>query len=521
MKRKMSPDLGSSQDAPRPSFVLLQMPVVSAELLPPEVDVTWTVTPYCLSAHLTPRGGAGGPNCFAAHNSCLMLTAPRLPQPLPAAQDPVLPPVPSVYTWSSHHVDICDRFLLGMCRGPDLCKMHHTLFPFHWQLYSNVARRWVDIRPRAQLLLERMYCNVDRETVTLKDRYASFDLLLDDMEIVDTYRYSSVRRLRNSESRLLNPHFPSEWRIYWWNNNGWEEYDKAVSALLLQKMSAKEVECSFMAGSQEYKVNFITMKQSNVASGFEREVRCRPVYRPLESLRPHLKTVVQTEPIQHAHHPNFNTDPLEDFTTWYPPIWCLTLEQDCCVIDVPAGTRAFLAVQKLFYDSLSETKVDVIVIQQVQNFLHWDKYQRHKVYMQKKHVGSGERLERHLFHGTTRKAIDDICHNNFDPRVAGTNGSLLGYGSYFATSASVSHLYTDETPPHQLRHMFLAKVLVGKVTKGEPNYRRPPPNGSETCFYDACVDCVSDPNMFVVFDSCQCYPYYLIKYKDLNAAVEI
>lgn len=146
---------------------------------------------------------------------------------------------------------------------------------------------------------------------------------------------------------------------------------------------------------------------------------------------------------------------------------------------------------------------------------------RHKVYMQRKHAGSDEPLERHLFHGTTQEAAEYICRNNFDPRLAGTNGKLLGHGSYFATSASMSHKYAAETAPHRLRHTFLAKVLVGKVTRGQSHYRRPPSCDSGSGFYDACVDYVANPEVFVVFDSCQCYPYYLIKYKDLDGVVEI
>lgn len=72
--------------------------------------------------------------------------------------------------------------------------------------------------------------------------------------------------------------------------------------------------------------------------------------------------------------------------------------------------------------------------------------------------------------------------------------------------------------------MFLAKVLVGKATLGKHYYRRPPPLNSRTKqhhLYDSCVDAVDKPTMFVVFDSCQCYPYYLIKYKDLPEEVEL
>lgn len=149
---------------------------------------------------------------------------------------------------------------------------------------------------------------------------------------------------------------------------------------------------------------------------------------------------------------------------------------------------------------------------------------RQKAYMQKQHARSKAPLERHLFHGTTRRAAEDICHSNFDPRLTGVNGAAFGQGSYFATAASVSNLYSLKDG--DVRCMFLAKVLVGKASMGRNVYRRPPPLNSKTKtqwdrLYDSCVDDVHRPTTFVVFDSCQCYPYFLIKYRDLPAVIDI
>lgn len=69
-------------------------------------------------------------------------------------------------------------------------------------------------------------------------------------------------------------------------------------------------------------------------------------------------------------------DPLQEFTSWYPPVWCLESGRDYSLVDLPAGTRAHRCVLKLFHESLPETVVDIVSIQQVQNLLHWDKYQR-------------------------------------------------------------------------------------------------------------------------------------------------
>ncbi|XP_074481935.1 protein mono-ADP-ribosyltransferase TIPARP-like [Sebastes fasciatus] len=442
-------------------------------------------------------------------------------------QAPSKGPVPSPFhTKSDSDVQVCDNFLLSLCRAGKKCKMHHTPYPFHWQLWCVTTHQWVDIPSHSQVLLERSYCNVSQEAICIKDGTVRYSLSFDSMELDNSTRpkYDGVRRLTNSDSVVKNPYFPSKWRIYWWNILDWEEYNKDVSTLLLTKMSDKEPDCSFFIGSKEYEVDFTTMVQTNVTTGFCREVRCRPFYRSPDSMRNYLQTGVQTEPDADPPGANFSVDPLEEFSSWYPPVWRLDSEQDYSLVDVPAGTRAYQSVQNLFSESLPETKADILSIQQVQNLLHWDKYQRHKVYMQKQQAASKEPLERHLFHGTTKESSEDICHNNFDPRMAGVNGTSNGFGSYFATAASFSNTYAVKSGPDKVRHMFLAKVLVGKVINGRNNYRRPPQLSFKTspfCLYDTCVDNMHKPTMFVVFDSCQCYPYYLIKYKDLPKEIDI
>ncbi|XP_019967647.2 protein mono-ADP-ribosyltransferase TIPARP-like [Paralichthys olivaceus] len=451
---------------------------------------------------------------------------PVVQTPPPA---PTKPPAPSqalvpfpFHTRTSSDVDICDRFLLGMCLAGRRCRKHHTPFPYHWQLFCTLTKLWVSISLRSQVLLERIYCDAAQEVVSIRDGHVSYTLNFESMELDDLSKYNRVRRLTNSDR---NPYFPSKWKIYWWNNSSWEEYKKNVSVLLLKKMGEKVPECSFLIGLQEYKLDFTTMTQTNVSTGFQREVRCRPKYRRPEAMQPFLQTGIQTEPTRPDGDPpgaHFSVDPLEEFSSWYPPVWCPTPEEECNVVDVPAGTQAHSRVRNFFYQSLSETKVDVISIHQVQNLLHWDKYQRHKSHMQKQHT-SKDPLERHLFHGTTREAAADICHNNFDPRVAGVNGTSYGLGSYFAIAASLSNAYSSRVGHDEVRHMFLAKVLVGKASEGRSNYRRPPPLCPTTkhLLYDTCVDNMDNPTMFVVFDSCQCYPYYLIKYKDLPREINI
>lgn len=69
--------------------------------------------------------------------------------------------------------------------------------------------------------------------------------------------------------------------------------------------------------------------------------------------------------------------------------------------------------------------------------------------------------------------------------------------------------------PNGLRYMLVARVLVGQWVQGHADYRRPPsvlPGKMFSKCFDSCVDCVQDPGIFVVFDSNQAYPEYVIEY---------
>ena len=122
--------------------------------------------------------------------------------------------------------------------------------------------------------------------------------------------------------------------------------------------------------------------------------------------------------------------------------------------------------------------------------------------------------ERSLYHGTTPCAVEAICKRNFDWRLSGKNATKFGEGSYFAKDASYSHRYATKDADG-IHHMFVAKVLVGSYIKGQANYRTPPPKNPEdpgSDLYDSCVDSQSNPSIFVIFDTDQLYPEYIISY---------
>ncbi|KAB1276708.1 Poly [ADP-ribose] polymerase 12 [Camelus dromedarius] len=135
---------------------------------------------------------------------------------------------------------------------------------------------------------------------------------------------------------------------------------------------------------------------------------------------------------------------------------------------------------------------------------------RQKGQMQKRNGGKAVD-ERQLFHGTSTSYVDAICQQNFDWRVSGLHGTSYGKGSYFARDAAYSHHYSkSNTTSHT---MFLARVLVGEFVRGNPSFVRPPAKeGQGNILYDSCVNSMSDPSIFVVFEKHQVYPEYVIQY---------
>ncbi|KAK3101992.1 hypothetical protein FSP39_007965 [Pinctada imbricata] len=89
--------------------------------------------------------------------------------------------------------------------------------------------------------------------------------------------------------------------------------------------------------------------------------------------------------------------------------------------------------------------------------------------------------------------------------------------SSFANTGLASDMSSD-TPETKTSHkMFMARVLVGNYTGGSQQLRKPPPldeiNDPYGKCYDSCVDHIHDPKIFVIFDSAQAYPEYLIEYE--------
>ncbi|XP_028398976.1 protein mono-ADP-ribosyltransferase PARP14-like [Dendronephthya gigantea] len=156
------------------------------------------------------------------------------------------------------------------------------------------------------------------------------------------------------------------------------------------------------------------------------------------------------------------------------------------------------------------SNAEVVKIERIQNPGLYQLYQGKK----KKMSNGGNELD--LYHGTTKDAVEKINCNGFNRSYCGKNAVKFGNGVYFAREAWYSARRQYAAPDEKgLQYMYIAKVLVGKYTKGKEGLIVPPPIDASNpdVSYDSVVDNAAKPLIYVVFYDYQHYPEYLITFK--------
>ena len=71
---------------------------------------------------------------------------------------------------------------------------------------------------------------------------------------------------------------------------------------------------------------------------------------------------------------------------------------------------------------------------------------------------------------------------------------------------------------------FIFSSRPCRFTVGNPSMRRPPPlspRDPSSDLYDSCVDNWVDPQIYVIFNDDQSYPYFIIQYEEVPSTVAI
>ncbi|XP_044299097.1 protein mono-ADP-ribosyltransferase TIPARP-like isoform X2 [Varanus komodoensis] len=340
-------------------------------------------------------------------------------------------------------------------------------------------------------------------------------LNLDTMMLSDNPFYDQVRRLSNSSDHTCNCYFPAEWKVYWYDLGYWKEYKEPIAQDLVAAFKQKRQRHTFSLHNRHYKVNIKRLTQRNVKTGFTRRIKYRPVLRYSTSIVRYLcsRSVALSCEAKAVRGEN----PLDLYCGPYPAVWIPPPQGDVgfTMEEMAWSEIASLKVRELFHSTLSEKQALILAIYRIRNDHLWHAYMRQKERMSQERSEEDQMsLEKHLFHGTEAARIKRICTENFHVRFSGLHGTVYGKGIYFAKDASYSHSYASMTEG-EMCHMFLTKVLTGYWTNGHSGLKRPPVS------YDSCTDFTTDPDIFVIFKSCQCYPYFLIRYKKVDMTVAI
>ncbi|KAM4749580.1 protein mono-ADP-ribosyltransferase PARP11 [Rhinophrynus dorsalis] len=295
----------------------------------------------------------------------------------------------------------------------------------------------------------------------------------------------------------------------------WHMFETATTAQCT--VSNEEIEQNYKLNPQgavhfstakfNYRLDFTEMTQTNLCTGKKRPVKRAPFSITAFSYICDNGSIPLPS---HWEHVN-NSEPYQ-------------------LIPLVNISNEYNEVANLFGNTLDKNRIKTI--QRIQNLDLWEFFCRKKAQM-KKRKGVSKINEEMLFHGTGSDFVDAICIHNFDWRINSVHGAVFGKGTYFARDASLSSQYCKNTGKHvstlqshsvgtatlnhhdswQKKFMFLARVLVGDFTIGDAKYIRPPSkDGSLVNLYDSCVDNPFCPRIYVVFDSNQIYPEYIIHF---------
>ncbi|KAF3859114.1 hypothetical protein F7725_021513 [Dissostichus mawsoni] len=396
--------------------------------------------------------------------------------------------------------EICMFFIKGHCKHEDeRCYKAHNKMPYSWQVLLD--DQWTAL-PNNETI-EKEYCD-PKNTYRYSPLTSMVSVVLGDVIPSSnppvhfdtmTQGANKVRRLSTSNS-LVDVSFlhTTEWVWYWEDeHSSWTMYASRSgghsaadtgSAELEQKFldNAKDV-VEFSAGSQAYSLSFQDLIQTNKQYGTKKVVKRRPRFVSAADVRAKNTRRPLAQPGTVPDH----WDKTQISQTGYK------------TVSLHRTSDEYMEIETLFCNTMRGLTS--------KNKQMKDNNNGHNV------------TEKKLFHGTKSEYVAVICHKNFDWRVCGVNGTAFGQGSYFARDAKYSHSYTEDS---HVKSMFVSRVLVGDYTRGSSSYRKPPSkDGGVINLYDSCVDDEIKPSIFVVFDSNQIYPEYLLQYKSTHPLVSL
>lgn len=402
---------------------------------------------------------------------------------------------------------ICLYNIMRKCnRKP--CSQIHSKKSYQWEVKNN-AGKWLQFSYKQSDYLESIYCDPSQDSVELlplpsellnhKPFHALKCLLAQgqswevDMERMKLFAGSlsyCIRRLSTPSDITSDFHMACRWIWYWQDDdNLWKPYTDGTRKFFIVALSDQlEYHLHFghgtfnvTLGTHTYVIDTQDMIQKNTETGKIRTVRRRPVCTIFE-------------------------DKVTSFDKMFST---LPSDKRYMLFPVLPSTSEFVFIEKMIKNTLPMANLK---IQRIQNDHLWNAYQNKKSQLLALYNDLSLVNEQYLFHGTKHSVIDQICCENLDWRLYGSNvGNVYGRGTYFSNKASLSDSYSETNNLNQ-KALFVIYVLVGTMTVGNSGMTLPPTN-PETgrCFDTTCNDKLKS-EIFVKYNRDEYYPAYIVKY---------
>ena len=406
---------------------------------------------------------------------------------------------------------ICMFSILKSCSKKPCTRVHYTK-NYLWEVKD--CSGWIRMSCNQNDYLELMYSQPSEECVdliplqthTVNDRNlqrlasliskeTSWFVDLETFKLKGTSTVYDIRRLSTASDLTSNVPVATRWLWYWQDDDEcWKPYGEGADKkyyyvalsdhleYILEVQNKRFVNIDI--GNYCYSIDGKAMTQTNTTTGMLRKVRRRPTCSLVRRMSVKFDELFLTQP---------TTKKFLKF-----PV-------------VPLSSE-FLFVENLLKQTL--TKLNIASIHRIQNYFLWQVYQNKKRHMVSLYSGDTTATnEQYLFHGTSHGVVDNICEENLDWKLWGTNvGNVYGRGTYFSNLAKLAHQYGKSNRTGQ-KVMLVVLVLVGKMTRGHSNMSFPPMNKCAGRNYDTTCNSDTDASIFVKYDRAEYYPAYVVKYK--------
>ena len=200
-----------------------------------------------------------------------------------------------------------------------------------------------------------------------------------------------------------------------------------------------------------------------------------------------------------------------------PQGWTIPQSHTCQLFPVLPASQEYLDLEAKLHATLPNATITSI--QRIQNLLVHQKYSAELLRITSECAKEDEdppQIEHLLFHGTKNLHPGTlICsQEGFDPRMAGSQ-NMWGPGAYFAEDASYSDMYAYRQGAE--RQLLVASVALGSCfdfgTVTSQRMDQPPLDVLHAGRHHSISGITKDSRVFAVYNSSQCAPRYLIKYK--------